>query len=188
MNFKHILIFTIAIISSFQVAAWGNPFFKPYSHNGHHWPEVQDYLASNQQVKIIREVSQQIDARRNWQPSIDLNPGDSVRISASGHWNTNPDSYASHGPEGPRNGYTASGHYALPGAKEGSLIARIGNGRPFVVNRSTSFTANKSGTLLFVINDDIYQRNGAGLLDNKGAVEARIEVTRLSNRPRNHYR
>lgn len=96
----------------------------------------------------------------------------------TGKWTCNPqvDGGALYGPEGLR-GYIAKDGYALPGLAEGALVGRVDN-HVFLVGNQFSVSLPTTGEIELCINDDLEGVYGAGLTDNKGAVE--VVVIRTS--------
>ena len=112
-----------------------------------------------------------INAEKVWPQSVvEVRKGDELTVSSEGEW--------SHGIEGPNyvyyggNGYTRVGSAAaiLPGAKIGALIARIQDGVPFLIGAGTTFTANASGILQFMMNDE-----GGTQIGNRGALKVVVK-------------
>jgi len=104
-----------------------------------------------------------------------LTPNSKVVIRwIGGYWTSNPNvpppQYDANGNQN----YNASGAYLLPGAKEGSLVACIGNpaiskwgvGNYGVVGGD----GHSAGQLWVACNDDWNASTGAGYADNKGSV------------------
>jgi hypothetical protein len=60
--------------------------------------------------------------------------------------------------------------YPMPNEMLGALIARIGNGSPFVVGSNYTFTAQVEGTLWFLVNDADW------VLDNSGSFTVTITL------------
>ena len=121
------------------------------------------------EVYADRGSQQTVYAYRDWQSTIyTLNPGDSVRIAATGSWMYSPE-VGLHGPEGSRY-HMAPESYPVPYAPGGILLGRIGeNGQPFVVGRGTFDTAQENGKLYLRINDD-------RLGDNEGELAVEMEI------------
>jgi hypothetical protein len=108
-----------------------------------------------------------VQANRAWQDTgVTLRSERGIRISAYGSWTTNP-ATGMVGPSG-NPGFQAKQGYALPGAREGALIGRIGANVPFVIGNEAMSPPGRSGPLLLVINDDLDGRYGPGLADNFG--------------------
>jgi hypothetical protein len=66
--------------------------------------------------------------------------------------------------------------YAVFGAPEGAVCARVGDGgQPFAMQRDIPFhTEGRTGNLQFVINDDLSAQYGKGLADNQGDVTVEL--------------
>jgi hypothetical protein len=68
----------------------------------------------------------------------------------------------------------------LPGAAEGALIGRVGNGgKPFLVGDLAQVPGDQQGELQLCINDDLTGQHGSGLKDNTGALTIRVEFGAL---------
>jgi hypothetical protein len=111
-----------------------------------------------------------IYAYRSWQSvGRQVDQGDVIHVRARGRWLYTPGEY--HGPEGHAK-YPAPDIYPIPGANVagGVLLARIGeDGPPLLVGRGRRLFADRSGMLMFRINDDI-------LSDNEGYVTVEVTV------------
>ncbi len=104
---------------------------------------------------------------------LDVAAGDAIGIRASGTvcYATSGTTLC-YGPDGRDN--IAPEGWALPGARELSLIARIGNGTPFFVGSAYVGTPSGSGRLYLGVNDC------AGCYgDNGGTYQAHIEIQGL---------
>jgi len=70
--------------------------------------------------------------------------------------------------------------YAMPGAREGALIGRIGdNGGPIFIGDRGNIDATFvfwEGELQLIINDDLDGRFGQGFNDNDGSVDIVINI------------
>ena len=67
-------------------------------------------------------------------------------------------------------GRSATGAAPLPREDIGALIARIGNGEPFVVGESfDSLYISRSGRLFLTVNDDVLQ-------DNSGQFQVSVVI------------
>lgn len=95
-------------------------------------------------------------------------------IYKTGKWTCNPqiDGGLLYGPEGSR-GYIAKDGYAAPGQVEGALVGRIEDD-VFFIGELFSANVPAAGEIELCINDDLEGIYGAGLTDNKGAVEVVI--------------
>ncbi len=95
----------------------------------------------------------------------------------SGQWTANPeiDNGELYGPEGVP--ITAKPGYAMPGANEGALVGRIGEGEPFLIGRGVTIPSDLEGNLKVVINDDLNGEYGKGLTDNQGNLIFRVHVS-----------
>jgi hypothetical protein len=123
-------------------------------------------LSSSESEKL----SFNVQANQPWQISKwTLNVGESICFTATGLWKGNV-SHSLHGPEGTLN-YGKNG-YALAGAHESALLARIPGSTPKEIGADACFTAEKNGTVEFAINDvlEYEYQSGAALNDNSGFV------------------
>ncbi len=123
-----------------------------------------------------------VDPQRSWAPTgIQVNRGDRVRLAISGQWACGKKGEMV-GPEGYDPSQTQYNHYYLnpregpkqfDGAPYGALLVRIGEGPPFALGRTRSFVADRSGPLLFDVNevaDSSWRR------DNRGALRLKVFV------------
>ena len=101
-----------------------------------------------------------VPGNQPWTPTnITVRRGQQIRLNASGSINVN--AATSSGPDGSPAATVASSRYPIGNAPVGALIARIGNGRPFLVGAPPdpiSMTAN--GQLFLGVNDDNFSDNG----------------------------
>lgn len=117
-----------------------------------------------------------VQGNQSWQNSgVTINAGQTAVIRyLSGTWYVSPGiGYC--GPEGSYRYYAKSG-YALPGQREGGLVARVA-GQPFWVGTQANVPAGRFGTIELVMNDDINSYYGSGIRDNAGALTVQITVT-----------
>ena len=65
-----------------------------------------------------------------------------------------------------------------PGGREGQLIGRIGNGKPFIVGVQSShkIANDENGAVYLVINDDLHSSSGQGVTDNSGKLIVTIRA------------
>jgi hypothetical protein len=120
------------------------------------------------------KLSFNVQANLPWQISKwTLNAGENICFKATGQWKGNG-SHALHGPEGTLN-FGKNG-YALAGAHESALLARIPGSTPKEIGSAGCYTADKSGTIEFAINDvlEFEYQSGAALNDNSGLVTVTI--------------
>ena len=112
-----------------------------------------------------------VSARQPWTDTgIDLRPGDVLTVTATGQIQWATDRNAVSPPEG-GNGPGAPSA-PVPGAGIGALVARIGDGRPFVaVGGDGIIRVQQAGRLFLGTNDDL-------LTDNSGAFRATVTVRR----------
>ncbi|HET7219139.1 MAG TPA: hypothetical protein VFJ02_13875 [Vicinamibacterales bacterium] len=108
-----------------------------------------------------------VSAREQWTPTgITVRRGEPLSISASGEIKIGGPGNPSASPAGA--GATNAGNPA-PSAPTGALIARIGNGAPFLIGSQTQIQAPAAGQLFLGINDSYLQ-------DNEGTFQ--VQVTR----------
>jgi hypothetical protein len=104
---------------------------------------------------------------------IDVAPGDTVTIEATGIVQLDPSGKFGVGPDGHPDPALTVFNLQVNGkpidAQHGELIARIGNGDPIVVGAKHTFQVTTAGRLILAVND-------AGVGNNSGAFEARIQV------------
>ncbi len=116
-------------------------------------------------------ADQNVPGNPAWTDTVlDVAAGDAIGIRASGMvcYGSNGTTLCN-GPDG--SGATAPGSWALPGASQFSLIAKIGSGTPFFVGSTYVGTAPSSGRLYLGTNDC------AGCYgDNGGTYQAHIEI------------
>lgn len=109
---------------------------------------------------------------------IPMNPGTVATISyVSGLWTANPE-------DNDGQLYDASGNpeyinakpgYTMPNQNEGALIGKIGD-VVFLIGNHAVTPDGLTGNLELCINDDLYNKYGAGLSDNIGSVTVEITV------------
>lgn len=117
-----------------------------------------------------------VQGNQSWQNiGVSVGPGQTATIRyKSGSWYVSPGiGYC--GPEGSYSYYAKSG-YALPGYREGGLVARVG-GQAFWVGTQASVPNGRYGAIELVMNDDINSYYGLGIRDNAGALTVEITVT-----------
>lgn len=123
--------------------------------------KLQAQLSGHNDVVVsVRGYSRKLGSK------VYLSVGDRVEISATGVVNPWPGSSddKSCGPDGEGNRCYGC---LVPDGHMGGLIARIGEGPWFLVGSRNVLTAQRSGELIFAINDVIYD-------DNKGAFTVLI--------------
>lgn len=122
-------------------------------------------------------------ANQGWQKArLNLGGRGVLRFKAGGKWVFNPSLPSVDGDgaanlsTGGRANYTFSG----PAGREGQLIGKIGSAPPFVAGADGfhKVTPNEVGRLSLMINDDVKQSAGNGLLDNSGRLRVRIDYKR----------
>jgi hypothetical protein len=96
---------------------------------------------------------------------------DSPYVISDVQWKVNPSHRKYYGSGGTG---TTTGHgYVLPGESEGCLVFRIGDdGTPH--RAIGSVTADRSGEIQLITNDDIRSAHGDGFSDNDGRLDIRI--------------
>lgn len=116
--------------------------------------------AAAQAAAGLRQVTVNVPGNQPWTATnVTVKRGDHIRVNASGSINVN--SAMSSGPDGNPAATVGSSRYPIANAPNGALIARIGNGRPFLLGappEPISMTAN--GQLFLGINDDNFSDNG----------------------------
>jgi hypothetical protein len=107
--------------------------------------------------------------------SIDVKAGDAIVIDATGTVAHSPAKGDTTGPDGDNrpdlNQFNVVTNTQSLGAGHGALLAKVGDGRPFVVGHHDEFTAGASGRLFLGIND-------TGVDNNAGQFNARVSVTK----------
>ncbi|ROO43034.1 dehydrogenase [Pseudomonas sp. AF76] len=138
------------------------------------------FLAADTVANDLKAVTMQVQSNVAWQ-------GTGVQVNGlvprlvryvSGLWCASPQGGNVDGKGGSRHIDYSS--YALPGAAEGALIGRVGDGgAPFLVGDLAQVPGNQQGELQLCINDDLTGQHGAGLSDNTGALTIRVEFGAL---------
>ncbi|WLI40326.1 GMC family oxidoreductase [Pseudomonas hefeiensis] len=138
------------------------------------------FQAGDTLANDLRAVTMQVQSNVAWQ-------GTGVQVNAeiprlvryiSGQWCASPQGGNVDGNGGSRHIDYSS--YALPGAAEGALIGRVGNGgKPFLVGDLGQVPGDQQGELQLCINDDLTGQHGSGLKDNTGALTIRVEFGAL---------
>ncbi|WP_162271358.1 EF-hand domain-containing protein [Luteitalea pratensis] len=120
-----------------------------------------------------REVTVVVDARQRWTDAgLDVRAGDVLTFSSRGSIQMSNDGNDLASPAGSRTGRGAS--KAPVNAVAGALIARIGNGAPFLIGDRTSVTAPATGRVQLGVNDDYLE-------DNRGDFEVIVGVQRRTS-------
>jgi hypothetical protein len=105
--------------------------------------------------------------------NLDVAKGDTVTVQASGTVLLGTNEASRAGPDGLPNPEFHPLNIYVDGkpleANHGSLIARVGNGRPIVIGAANTFEVTEAGRLLLGINDN-------GLENNSGTFDALITV------------
>jgi len=98
-----------------------------------------------------------VAADRGWQETaLNLDRGKEYEIAARGEWGNSPGQ--KWGPAG-QGGFAAK-DYAMPSGPTYALVGRIGGfGKPFLVGKHATVTADRGGRLWFAINDDAFEDN-----------------------------
>lgn len=131
---------------------------------------IQDFDLVN-----TKTYTKTVNAGQLWQSSgitVQAHEKVSVRYK-SGRWTANPSTGMVDANGNSR--YNAKSGYALPGAKEGALIGKIGNSA-FLLGNSGQVPQNLTGELFYVINDDVSAAYGSGFRDNSGTINVDITV------------
>jgi hypothetical protein len=130
------------------------------------------------------QVVMTVDARHVWQRiPLELSGHGHLKFAAQGRWIFNP-SLPPVDAEGSANFPTAGRmSYAFSGSngREGQLIGRIGRHNPSFIAGAHGFhkvASRERGPLFLMINDDYRKAAGAGLSDNHGALQVRIDYSR----------
>jgi hypothetical protein len=105
---------------------------------------------------------------------VDVAPGETVKLGATGTIHHNPAADAV-GPDGATDPALRQFNVQANGkpldANHAALIAKIGDGPPFLVGSHKTFTADRAGRLFLGVND-------AGVTNNSGSYEAQITVSK----------
>lgn len=134
-------------------------------------------LAAPAQAALDRIV--QVSARTAWlATAITVGEGDEIRPTG-GSWTTSP-TLGMSGAEG-HAGHPAREGFALPGAPEGALVARVCD-TVFLVGAGTRVPQGLSGALYLAINDEPGRTYGRGFRDNRGRVT--VAIRSRGNLPR----
>lgn len=138
------------------------------------------FQAGDTVANDLKAVTMQVQSTIAWQ-------GTGVQVNGlvprlvryvSGLWCASPQGGNVDGKGGSRHIDYSS--YALPGAAEGALIGRVGNGgKPFLVGDLAQVPGDQQGELQLCINDDLTGQYGSGLKDNTGALTIRVEFGAL---------
>ena len=138
------------------------------------------FQAGDTVANDLKAVTMQVQANKAWQ-------GTGVQVNGlvprlvryvSGLWCASPQGGNVDGNGGSR--HISYDSYTLPGAAEGALIGRVGNGgTPFLVGDLAQVPNGQQGELQLCINDDLTGHYGAGLTDNTGALTIRVEFGAL---------
>jgi tetratricopeptide (TPR) repeat protein len=160
--------------------------------------KIQELTASNEELRKLSAgirpsqtvtpdipasgaIQATIRADKGWQATDAVIRGaGTVDFHAVGRWVFNPGLPAVDGDGAAQFSTQGRAEYAYheSGGREGQLIGRIGNGRPFIVgaNSSHTITNGESGTLYLVINDDLNGKRGKGVTDNSGRLDVTVNV------------
>lgn len=128
--------------------------------------------------RTLRPLARRIDAKVKWNlTGFRVTPGEPVTIEVASdncQWTCNP-GHGWYGGEG-KQGVSAKRGYALPGAPEGALVARVGSHVQYIGTRGrVALTTNQAaGMLELTCNDDLEGRYGAGYTDNRGYLNVVI--------------
>ncbi|WP_434649364.1 GMC oxidoreductase [Pseudomonas sp. D1-2] len=138
------------------------------------------FQAGDTLANDLRAVTMQVQSNKAWQ-------GTGVQLNAqvprvvryvSGQWCASKEGGMVDGNGGSR--HITYSSYTLPGAAEGALIGRVGDGgTPFLIGDLAQLPVNQQGELQLCINDDLTRQHGAGLTDNVGALTIRVEFGSL---------
>ena len=138
--------------------------------------------AANAGAKRVYIVTT-VQAKRHWQRvRLRLSGHGVLRFTANGRWIFNPSQAPVDGDGAPGLSTANRSSYAFRGAqgREGQLIGKIGNGKPFVAGArgEHQVARHETGPIYLIINDDIKQSAGSGLLDNSGKLRVRVDFSR----------
>lgn len=137
-------------------------------------PAPQIIVPSQPQYQSIASKSYTIQANLTWQDTgIQLQVGDQIKVEyVSGAWTGRSGDGGLSGPEGDSN--STNTDECFPIKYQGpTLIARIGNGTPFIIGRQYLSKAQQAGNLFLRMNDC-----DQWLYDNAGSVIVSIEQNR----------
>ena len=128
----------------------------------------------NQAVKILYPITFVVQSTKPWQDTgLIIESTEIATIEANNDkWFISHESGYVDAGGGPRRINFTS--YALPGAPEGALIARIGT-HVFLAGKRCE-TPRNQGKLELCPNDDLNGSHGLGLSDNKGSISVKIKV------------
>jgi hypothetical protein len=135
--------------------------------------------AKSKRVFVVAHVA----ANQSWQKMrLTLGGRGVLRFKTEGTWIFNPSQPPVDG-DGAANLSTAGrANYAFsgPAGREGQLNGKVGSAPPFVAGAGGvhKITANETGRLSLMINDDVKQSAGNGLTDNSGRLRVRINYAR----------
>ena len=109
-----------------------------------------------------------VSATQAWTPTgLTVRRGETLTINATGEARLSTDAADVASPTGSRAG-RMSANAPLPQVPAGALIARVGDGAPFVINAGSMVTMPATGQLFLGVNDD-------HVADNQGGFRATIQ-------------
>ncbi len=133
-------------------------------------PLIEATVSESESAPLI-EATVNISATNDWQSSRTIIKGARVEVLAlSGQWSPRVDSLGNH-IWTDANGTGSPIYFSEIGLKAplGSLIAKMGDGSPFVVGKNTEFVADTTEQLFFRIHD-------INLDDNSGYIKIRVRA------------
>lgn len=138
------------------------------------------FQAGDTVANDLKAVTMQVQSNIAWQGTgVQLNPQVPRLVRyISGQWCASKEGGWVDGNGGSR--HITYSSYTLPGAAEGALIGRVGDGgKPFLIGDLAQLPVGEQGELQLCINDDLTGQYGAGLKDNVGALTIRVEFGAL---------
>lgn len=115
-----------------------------------------------------------VSATSSWKDSgVTLSGGETVCVTASASWKPDPQQATVDAMGRPS--LCTSSPCPIPTANSGALVGRIGSNTPFIVGSNFKFSTTQSGTLQFMINDDVNILN-----DNSGSASVQVQIGECS--------
>ncbi len=141
---------------------------KPYTRD----VAIQSTPTSSSQVVDLQGHETLVSVRSTvlWTPSgVQVREGHRYVITASGLVTTDPNTRSPNTGPGGGSDVCNESSCLIPGVTYATLIARIGDGKPFKIGSTNELVATNSGLLFLSINDKDF-----GFNDNKGEFTVRI--------------
>lgn len=119
-----------------------------------------------------------LTAKQGWHTIIpNTNIGDLLEFTAGGRWSYyRTDAQNFSGPDGhnptPPDAAPNKKYFVMPSVEVGTLIARIGDGAPFVIGANRALSASASGPLQMRMNDVL------DTSDNEGGLSVKYKICR----------